>query len=148
MALVLLPILVPFVVIVLALRSRYGLSWWGAFWRGLFVHVVSIVCGFAVTEVVVRFAAEMGHPVSDTILVDTVLAVYIFVAWWLVFRSPLGRGGRATHGPLEVAGADVAAVVVAGKRRGRVMSDAETAADQQRTARPGARRDRSGTTPG
>ena len=33
MALLLPFILVPFVVIVLALRSRYGLSWWGAFWR-------------------------------------------------------------------------------------------------------------------
>jgi len=99
MALGLLPILVPFVVIVLVLRARYGLSWWGAVWRGLFTHVVSVVCGLAVVEVVLWFAAEMERLVSDTILFDLVLVVnlvvYLFVAWWLVYRSPLGRSGRA-----------------------------------------------------
>jgi hypothetical protein len=99
MALLLPIILVPFVVIVLVLRARYGLAWWGTVWRGLFTHVVSGVCGLAVAEVVLRFAAEMGRSVSDTILVDLVLVVnlvvYLFVAWWLVYRSPLGRSGRA-----------------------------------------------------
>ena len=98
MALGLLPILVPFVVIVLVLRARYGLSWWGAVWRGLFTHVVSVVCGLAVPEVVLWFAAEMERPVSDTILVALSLVVYLFVAWWLIFRSPLGRSGRAPRG--------------------------------------------------
>src|SRR5829696_2129653 len=102
MALGLLPILVPFVVIVLVLRARYGLSWWGAVWRGLFTHVVSVVCGLAVVEVVLRFAVDRERLVTDTILFDLVLVVnlvvYLFVAWWLVYRSPLGRSGRAPRG--------------------------------------------------